>query len=338
MPSQDGALPDLVRLAKNPDTFETAGNLAMEPLELAGRLAELAEVLEARANLSTDPTEKVDALRKLARLRVERLDDLAGALSASNALLDVVDGDEPLSEALDQGGRLAVQLGQGGEHVDLLATRAENEDLPPEARIATALYAANLAEEVLGDPQRALSLLTPLIAAGLATLEVCLRAERLGRAAHDPDAVAAALVEGARLAPEPSQQSELLVRLGNARRDVGEASGALEAYREAFDIDRASSAVRGMEALLEGRDGAPTLALLDALENATSLRVTAGDRPMSPRCGSRRPTTRITPGCWSSWRCCARRAAAPPKRRSMLGGACSSTTPTRRWSSIGSWR
>ena len=275
MPSQDGALSDLVRLAKTPDAYETAGNLAMEPLELAGRLAELAEVLEARAQLSPDPTEKVEALRKLARLRVERLDDLQGALVASNALLDVVDGEDALAEALDQGGRLAVQLGQGGEHVDLLATRAANEDLPPDSRIATALYAANLAEEVLGDPERALSLLSPLIAAGLANLEVCLRAERLGRSASDLDAVAAALVEGARLAPEPGQQSELLVRLGEVRAQAGDASAALEAYREAFDIDRAASAVRGMEMLLEHRDGAPPVALLDALENAYQ---SAGDR------------------------------------------------------------
>ncbi|MCF6342283.1 MAG: hypothetical protein L3J31_05700, partial [Bacteroidales bacterium] len=111
---------------------------------------------------------------------------------------------DALADALDQGGRLAVQLGQGGEHLDLLAARVENEDLAPDARVATAMYAANLAEEVLGDPARALGLLSPLVASGLATLEVCLRVERLGRAASDPQAVRAALLAGARLAPDPS--------------------------------------------------------------------------------------------------------------------------------------
>jgi len=296
MPSQDGALSDLVGLAKAPDSFETAGNLAMEPLEQAGRLSELAEVLAARAELSQDPSETVESLQKLARLRVERLDDLPGALQASNALLDVVDGDEALADALDQGGRLAVQLGQGGEHLDLLATRAANEDLAPEARVATAMYAANLAEEVLGDSERALGLLSPLVDSGLATLDVCLRAERLGRSASNLAAVSAALVEGARLAPEPSQQSELFVRLGDARREAGEAEGALEAYRESFDIDGASASVRGMEALLEGRDGAPSAGLLDALEQAyqaagdrrgqaqvTALRLEAADEGDHPR-------------------------------------------------------
>lgn len=275
MPNQDGALTDLVALSKEADSFETASMLVMDPLEHAGRLNELAEVLAARAELSQDPSEKVEALQKLARLRVERLDDLAGALAASNALLDVVDGDEALAEALDQGGRLAVQLGAGGDHLDLLASRAADENQAPESRVITAMYAANLAEEVLGDPDRALGLLSPLVAAGLATLDVCVRAERLGRSAGNLEAVEAALVEGARLAPEPSQQSELLVRLGDVRRERGEAGTALEAYREAFDIDAASASVRGMEALLENREGAPTNALLDALEQAYQA---AGDR------------------------------------------------------------
>ncbi len=278
MPTQDGALTDLVRLAKQPDAFEVAGPLVMEPLQQAGRLTELADVLEARAELSPDPTEQVEALRRLARLRVERLDDLPGALAASNALLDVVDGEEALAEALDQGGRLAVQLGEGSAHVDRLAARASDDALPPDARVATALYAANLAEEVLGDPQRALELLLPLVHTGLATLEVCLRVERLGRSISDHEAVAAALVEGARLAPDPEQQSGLFVRLGDVRRESGDHAGALDAYREAYDINASSSAVAGMEALLHaGHAGqsAPSAALLDALDLAYQ---SAGDR------------------------------------------------------------
>ena len=294
MPNQDGALSDLVGLAKQAESFEAAGGLVAEPLEQAGRLAELAEVLEARAQFSQDPTEEVEALQKLVRLRVERLDDLAGALTAANGLLDVVESDEALVEALDQSGRLAVQLGLGGEHLDRLAARAEDDALAPDARVATAMYAANLAEEVLGDPERALAVLSPLVSAGLATLEVCLKAERLGRSAGNTEAVVQALVEGARLAAEPSQQSELFVRLGDTRRESGDAEGALEAYREAFDIDAPPSAVAGMEALLES--GEPSVALLDALEQAyqgagdragqarvTALRLASADEADQPR-------------------------------------------------------
>jgi tetratricopeptide (TPR) repeat protein len=296
MPNQDGALTDLVALAKGPDTFETAGALVAEPLEQAGRLGELADVLEARAQCSQDPTEQVEALQKLVRLRVERLDDLPGALSGANALLDVVEGEEALADALDQGGRLAVQLGQGGEHLDRLAARASDEDLDPDARVATAMYAANLGEEVLGDPGRALGLLSPLVASGLANLDVCLRVERLGRSVDDTAAVSAALVEGARLAGDASQQSELFVRLGDVRRESADTEGALEAYREAFDIDAPSAAVRGMEALLDAGSDAPAVALLDALEQAylasgdkagqarvTALRLQAADEADQPR-------------------------------------------------------
>ncbi|MEM6291924.1 MAG: hypothetical protein AAGA54_11685 [Myxococcota bacterium] len=273
-PAQDGALTDLVELAQKPDSFEAAGPLVMEPLEAAGRVAELADVLAARAKLSQDPEDQAETLERLARVRVERLDDLPGALQAYNALLDVTNEDN-LAAVLDQGGRLAVQLGQGAEHLDLLAARVGNEDLDGDARVATGMFAANLAEEVLGEPQRALAILSPLVSSGLATLDVCLRVERLGVAAGDAAAVEAALVEGTRLADDPSEQSALFVRLGEVRRETGNADGALDAYREAFDQSGSTSAVAGMEALLEAAGSDAPTSLLDALEGAYQA---AGDR------------------------------------------------------------
>ncbi len=274
-PGQDGALADLVELAQKPASFEAAGNMVAESLEQAGRVAELAEVLAARAELSQDPEDRAETLERLARVRVERLDDLGGALAAYNALLDVVSDLERLNGVLDQGGRLAVQLGQGPEHLDLLAARVSNEELDGDARVATGLFAANLAEEVLGEPQRALAILSPLLPAGLATLEVCLRVERLGRAASDADAVEAALVEGTRLAEEPSEQAELWVRLGQSRAERDELVLALEAFREAFDLGDASAAVAGFENVLSRSGDAPSGGLLDALETAYQA---GGDR------------------------------------------------------------
>ena len=266
VPNQDGALSDLVELAKTEANFEAAGALVAEPLESVGRYAELGAVLEARAGYSADPDERAQALQRLARIRLERLDEPGGALSALNALIETVDAVE-LESVLDESGRLAVSLGQAAEQHDFLALRSANEDVETAARVATAQYAAYLAEEVMGEPDKALNVLTPLIETAVAPMGVCEQVERIGRGTGDLEAVERALREGSRLAESPHEQAPILVRLGEIliqRRDL---SGALEAMRDAFDANQEPTAVRGLEQLLEASGDEPPAALLDALEN-----------------------------------------------------------------------
>jgi len=266
-PGQEGAIGDLVTLAQQPEGFEGAGMLVMGPLEQLGRYAELAEVLAARARLSVDPEEKEDALRRLARLKVERLDDQPGALSAYIQLLDVIDEDD-LPQVLDQSGRIAVGLGRGAEHLDLLAERANRNSVSGGTRVAIALYAARLAEEVLGETQRALEVLVPLVEAGLATAMVCDRVERLARSAGDAQAMELALRELARLAGEPGVQSRTMIRLGQVQLAQGRMDAAMESFRDAFQSTHDRAALQGLEVVLERSGEHPPVALLDALENA----------------------------------------------------------------------
>ncbi|MCX4245708.1 hypothetical protein [Paraliomyxa miuraensis] len=266
-PGHDGALEDLVGLAENEDCYEAAGNLAMPQLEQVGRSSELADVLAARAELTQDPDDRIAALRRLAEVRLSRLSDVPGALVALGVLLDVLEAAE-LPPVLDQAGQLAVQLGQGAAHVDALSARAANADREPEARVIIASNAARLSEDVLGDNERALGLLTPLLEEGLATLAVCAEVERLGRSVQAPAAVEQALREAVRLSDDDAQRAELLVRLGEVQLVLGDRSGALESYRDAFDAGGGAAAIGGLEQVLAHTEGKAPDGLLDALDAA----------------------------------------------------------------------
>nr|MCH9686332.1 hypothetical protein [Deltaproteobacteria bacterium] len=267
VPGQDGAVADLVALSKTEDHYEPAGMMVMPQLEATGRFSELAAVLTARADLTSDPQERADSLRRLADVRLHRLQDTAGALASLGALIDTVEPNE-LPPVLEQAGQLAVQLGAGADHVDRLAQRAAQSDRDPDARVLIAADAARLAEDILGDNERALTLLTPLLDEGLANANVCTDVERLGRAVAAPAAVEQALREAVRLSEDDTARAELQVRLGQVQLTLGDGTGALESYRDAFEAGAGSDAIAGLEQVLEHEQGTASDALLDALEGA----------------------------------------------------------------------
>lgn len=267
VPGHADACTDLVAMAVHADTFERAGNLVMPHLETTARWGELSRVLAARAEQTSDPEDKARSLGRLAAVRLEQQNDLAGALAAVTALIDVVEPDG-LPSVLDDGGRLAVQLGTAADYIDGIGRRAADEDRDPTTRVTMAGYAARLAEEVLGEPQRSLSLLLPLLEGGLADARVCAEIERLGRAAGDLDAVERALRESSRMADDAQVQSEALVRLGQVQMERGDLPAALESFREAFELTQDGSAVLGLEAVLDASGDEPVAGVLDALDGA----------------------------------------------------------------------
>ncbi|MBX7083370.1 MAG: tetratricopeptide repeat protein [Nannocystaceae bacterium] len=266
LPASQGALADVTAMARTEANHEAAALIVIPRLEAAGRWPELAEVWAARTGFVHDDAEKATALRALAKLRLERLEDPRGALAATVALLDVVD-DDALPDVLDRGGRLAVQLGAGSEHVELLQAKAAEIDRSPATRVAMALYAAQLCEEILGEAGRALTLLLPVVDEGLATPAVCSRAERLARSAHDGEALQRVLREAARLATGDGERADALVKLGRVQLELGLRRDALDAFHDAFELQHDAAALAGLVALFESTD-APEPALLDALEGA----------------------------------------------------------------------
>jgi tetratricopeptide (TPR) repeat protein len=266
-PGHEGAIADLVALTERADVSEAAAALVRPALESLGRSADLATVLAARARTSEDPAERATLLRELAAVRYERLSDPAGAYEATMALLERCPSDE-LPIVLQGALRLSVELGQVGGCVDALARWSADDGREPEARVALGLGAAWAASEALHDGARALAVLRGLMDADIADLQVCDGIEHLAGAAGDAALAARALEEGARASAGQADQPDRLVRLGYARLGLGNAAGALEAFRDALDVKLGHpGAIGGLEKLLEVA-GDPPAGLLDVLEAA----------------------------------------------------------------------
>ncbi|MCA9701960.1 MAG: hypothetical protein KC431_30845, partial [Myxococcales bacterium] len=226
---------------------------------------------QARPNLSDDPEEVSTAPRELAALRHEKLSDAAGALEATMRLIDQSRAEE-LSDPLNAAMRLAGELDRLDALIDELGTRARDDGRDPEVRIAIGLAAAYAASDFLGDPDKALAILVPLLDAELADLASCERIEELALRKDDAALVERALREGVRLAVGTDKQVPMQVRLGEARIATSMWPGAVEAFRDALDIEPGlAAAVRGLEIVLERtvqeESGVPD-GLLDALDNA----------------------------------------------------------------------
>ncbi|EDM78752.1 adventurous gliding motility protein AgmK [Plesiocystis pacifica SIR-1] len=277
LPGQEGAVADLVGLCKQEEVSEQAAGLVRPHLEDHGRWADLAIVLDARTTLSEDPDEVLELLKELATVRHEKLGDAAGALAATMKIIDSAAAEE-LEDPLNGAMRLAGELDGLEALIDELAKRAADSDRDPEIRVAIGMAAAHAASDFLGDPDKALAVLTPLLDAELADLPACVRIEELALRKSDPALVERALQEGSRLAAGMEEHLPMLVRLGEARIAIEAWEGAVEAFRDALDIDVGlEGAVRGLETVLRARLGADGVdgetvripdGLLDALDNA----------------------------------------------------------------------
>jgi tetratricopeptide (TPR) repeat protein len=197
--AQPEAAADLMNLVLNPASSESAAALLIPQLEQAHRYNELAQVWDARSKLAENPGDAVEALRQLAKIRFERLGDIAGSLAANNLLMDRV-GPDDLRPVLEASNKMSVRLDKAEEHVDALARRAGRADLDPQSRVMIAQSAADMAEGILGDRTRALHLLATLLEAGIADEPTCRNIERLARAAGDKQLLARVLAESAKLA------------------------------------------------------------------------------------------------------------------------------------------
>jgi tetratricopeptide (TPR) repeat protein len=274
-PGQEGAISDLVGLCKQADVSEQAANLVRPQLDTLQRYGDLAEVLAARAELSDDPDEQITVLRELASLRYERLADQAGAYGATMQLVDRSSGDD-LNSVLQGAARLASELSQLEAYVEELGTRVADEARDPEARVSIALAASWAATEGMGDKDKALSILRPLLEADIADVNVCDGIETLAGGTGDLALASRAIEEGARLAAGSETHAERLVRLGQVRLQLGQAGSATEAFRDALDVQPGQpDAVSGLEQVMEAGGEEPPGGVLDTLETAYQA---TGDR------------------------------------------------------------
>lgn len=265
LPAHSETVNDLIGLARDPDHSERATSLVVPQLERSGQFDRLAEVLANRAELVEDPQERAEALRALVALRSDTLDDAGGALEAQMAVLDQLETPE-VRAGIELAGSLAGRANKIPEFVDGLAERAADLDREPETRVLLASAASMLCEDVLADRGRALDLLRPLVEMEV-DAELGERMERLGRSVEDMAFVAEVLRARSNRADDDGQRAELLVRLGDVSRTLGEQPAAVDAYRDALDLrGDDAGALEGLSTLVQGAEPLPEA--LDVLEGA----------------------------------------------------------------------
>ena len=196
--------------------------------------ADVNRILEGRLDVAKQNEDRLDICRQLAGISMDSLGDLDAALRWTGEVLVLDPEDEGALARLKDLGRDLDRLSDVASFVERAASQAEMDD----TRIRLALEAGWLLSRELNDLERA----------ELFFLEA------LDRDAEQPDALEALddlyagqdrfdeqekiLARRADNAQYPEKQVELLMRLGRLREDrLGNAEGAIEAYRGVLDVD-----------------------------------------------------------------------------------------------------
>jgi tetratricopeptide (TPR) repeat protein len=207
---------------------------ALERLcEREGRWEELCALLDAELAQLRSPAEQIAQLFRMARLREERLADLAGAADLYRRVLEL----DPESRiALPALGGVLAKLGRVDELAAVLQREAELAGNPQRA-VAILQRRAELVDEHLDDPERARAAwedvrsLAPTHPAALRALG------RLHARAGRWEELAAMFRAEADAAADPSVAADLLYRIGELlERRMDRVEDAVAAYREALTL------------------------------------------------------------------------------------------------------
>lgn len=209
-----------------------AARTALERLcEAGGRWEELCAALEAGLEELRSPAERAAHLFRIARIREERLGDLDAAAGLYRRMLEL----DPESRVARRA--LAAALGRLGrveELEELLEREAAAADDPRE-RLALLQRRAELVEEHLHDPERAVAAWQDVRAAAPRDVPALRALARLHARAGRWEELAALHRAEADASSDPAAAADLLQRVGElAERRLGRLDEALAAYREAL--------------------------------------------------------------------------------------------------------
>jgi golgin subfamily B member 1 len=127
---------------------------AMDSLEIiyesAGQFVDLFEIYRRKVQRIVDPAQREEILFKQAKVCEENLDDISGAISTYESILDASPENEDAMAALE---RLYPKAELWADLMNLLETRAE---VVPEGKADILYQLGTLAKEKLGDEERAL--------------------------------------------------------------------------------------------------------------------------------------------------------------------------------------
>jgi tetratricopeptide (TPR) repeat protein len=227
----EAALAYRAALSQDPELL-TARTALERLLEREGRWEELCGLIEGELSPATPAAEELDALFRLARLDEERRGDLAAAARRYRRILEL----EPGNPAALRGLRLTLdRTGAAAELAEVL--RAEAARANPRRRLALLQRRAEVLEEQVGDPARALEAWDELRALEPEHLPALRALGRLHAAAGRWDAVAALFRAQADAVRDPAQAADLLLRAAEVQeRQLGNADAARALYREVLTL------------------------------------------------------------------------------------------------------
>ena len=251
------------------------------------RPGELAEVLQRRAEVTTDPLMQADILVDLGAIRVGQLDELESGLSAFRealekspeseraraALRDLLEREETRDGALDVLEPLAESRGDYTELVSLYEYRLATRDEPSE-RASWLRRIAEIWDERLGQPERALAALGRALQDEPMAGETVDALERVGAALGKPSATAA-VIETAIAKADPTSARELALRAAHLyesdpRATAVERAAAERLYQAVLDDDGENvDALTALEGLYRTTNNSAALA--DVLQRRAAI-------------------------------------------------------------------
>jgi tetratricopeptide (TPR) repeat protein len=237
--------------ADDTSAYERLHDLLAGDLETPGRAQALDRVLGHRlARATLEPDARVGLLFERALLRLERLDDAAGATEDFKRILKI----EPHhSEALWRLGRLA------GDRGDAASAAAAYERFlsaaPDDPRAAEARMDLAAAYEATHDRARAIETLRRAAALRPGDPEPLEHLVELHTRLHEWRSAVEVLRDWEARQPDPHDRAELQLRIGVLLRDAGrDPTGAALAFRRAAELDPLGEGGRALVALHDAQN------------------------------------------------------------------------------------
>lgn len=240
----------ILDLAPDDPAIATPACLALERIYVQrGKHAELAKVLDTRVKLEDDGHVRRELLGRLGRLHEKELGDDAAAIASWKARLEDDPADAEALAALD---RLYERAGDHRALVEVLRARERSAD-GADSRKVVMVRAAETLGDRLGDVDEAILAYRAILDDFGADRAVLTKLARLYEKAERWRELSETLEEELALATEASDRVTLLTRIGDVRRErLGEIAEAIEAYRQALEIDvDATGAREALETLLD---------------------------------------------------------------------------------------
>ena len=246
LPAHEGAIAEIERLLEDPEHKQRVIDLLRPIYRQAESWMGLIKLNEERLELAEDSLDKVDVLNDTAILWEDQLEQPEEAFAVMRQALELAPDSEEVRINLE---RLAENLGEWEALADSYdAAAAKIEDEFVKRQLLNGL--ANICDEQLDDPRRALGALRKVSALDPADDEALERMDTLCMLLSDWELMVTVLQQKADNATSDADRARLFGRLGGIKRDMLlDEDGAIEIYEQALDLSPEST--RSLDHLID---------------------------------------------------------------------------------------